>query len=87
MVVETQIEELSREELIAVIDELIKENRMLATEIVRLKLQMSEVETNRQRRPRIRRSLHLEIIRHRKRSVREARRKAPSLGMKNKNAS
>ena len=37
MVAETQIEELSREELITVIHELIKENRMLAAEITRLK--------------------------------------------------
>ena len=37
MVVETQIEELSREELITVIQELIKENRVLAAEIARLK--------------------------------------------------
>ena len=37
MVAETQIAELSREELIAVIHELIKENGMLAAEIARLK--------------------------------------------------
>lgn len=37
MVAEAQIEELTREELIAVIHELIKENRMLAAEIVRYK--------------------------------------------------
>ena len=37
MVAEAQIEELSREELIAIIHELIKENRMLAAEIARLK--------------------------------------------------
>jgi transposase len=37
MVAETQIEELSREELITVIQELIKENRVLAAEIARLK--------------------------------------------------
>jgi transposase len=37
MVVETQIEELSREELIAIIHELMKENRMLAAEIARSK--------------------------------------------------
>jgi transposase len=37
MVAKTQIEELSREELIAVIHELIKENHMLAAEIARLK--------------------------------------------------
>src|SRR3972149_6379032 len=37
MVAEAQIEELSREELIEIIHELIKENRMLAAEIARLK--------------------------------------------------
>jgi transposase len=37
MVAETQIQELSREELIGVIHELIEENRMLAAEIARLK--------------------------------------------------
>ena len=37
MVAKTQIEELSREELITVIQELIKENRVLAAEIARLK--------------------------------------------------
>lgn len=42
MVAETQIEELSREELIAIIDELVKENRMLAAEIVRLKLHVEQ---------------------------------------------
>ena len=37
MVAETQIAELSREELIGIIHELIKENRMLVAEIARLK--------------------------------------------------
>jgi transposase len=37
MVAETHIEELTREELITVIQELIKENRVLAAEIARLK--------------------------------------------------
>ena len=37
MVAEAQIAELSREELIAVIHELLKENRMLAAEIARIK--------------------------------------------------